>query len=375
MNNKTKILFIMESLNEGGAEKVLIDILKNFDYNVYNVTLLLKSNQGVYLSQVPQQVKLLILCKNQFFLRLYKLLMLLYLKIGINFLVSSYIKQRVKDCHDVTVSFMEGFPLLAHNALIKKTSLNISWVHTDFNRNHWTKSKFNKRDENKVYNKMDKIIFVSNSAKEELNKVFNITKPEQRVLYNIIDICNIQSFSSKIIPEKSKFTLCAVGRLSPVKAFDRLLNVAFKLKQANYDVDIWILGSGYLLDQLQKQAKQLGVDSMVHFFGSVNPPYAYMRQADIFVCTSITEGFPLVVCEALCLGLPIVSTKTTGPIELLDENKYGILTEHSEESICDAIVYLIQDEQVRKKYANASLERSKMFNVDNTMNEIYSLFN
>ena len=98
-----------------------------------------------------------------------------------------------------------------------------------------------------------------------------------------------------------------------------------------------------------------------------------MADADLFVSTSLVEGFSLVVAEAFCLGLPIVSTKTTGPIELIDNNKYGILTDHDDESIYQAVKKMIDDDNLREHYHKKSLERAKILDVDGVMKQIYNI--
>ena len=134
-------------------------------------------------------------------------------------------------------------------------------------------------------------------------------------------------------PKKRKFTIVAVGRLVEAKRFDRLINVCGMLKQNHYDVDTWIIGEGHLRNELEDQIKELHLQDNVFLLGFKNPPYAYMREADLFVSTSDVEGYPLVVCEAMTLGLPIVATKITGPMELLENNRYGLLVEKKEEDI------------------------------------------
>lgn len=79
------------------------------------------------------------------------------------------------------------------------------------------------------------------------------------------------------------------------------------------------------------------------------------------------------LCETFCLGLPVVSTKTTGPIELIDNNRYGILVDHDNESIYQGVKQMIDDEQLRLHYHKMSLERAKMFDIKETMNRIYDV--
>ena len=157
------------------------------------------------------------------------------------------------------------------------------------------------------------------------------------------------------------------------KRFDRLINVCAMLKRDNYDVDTWIIGEGQLRPNLEQQIQRLGLNESVSLLGFKDPPYPYINQADLFVSTSETEGFSLVVAEAFALGIPVVSTKTTGPIELLEEGKYGVLVEKDELSIYKGVKLLIESDEQRKHYAKKSLERSQSFDIGNTMVEIYNV--
>ena len=100
-----------------------------------------------------------------------------------------------------------------------------------------------------------------------------------------------------------------------------------------------------------------------------------MSKADLFVLPSLTEGYPLVLCEALCLGLPVVATNVAGSSEIIDNDKYGLLTEHDDESIYRAVKKMIDDDSLREYYHKKSLERAEIFDVDSVMNQIYSIFN
>lgn len=363
----------MPTLCGGGAEKVLVNILKHFDYEKYTVNLCLSNNEGIYINLLPINVHVFNIYNNS--KGLYRRsLLFLYRNFGFKYLLRKLVKFRIRGKYDSIISFMEGEALLYHQFVLDNGIVNITWVHTDLISNHWTKNFFYSNDERFFYSNMDKIIFVSNESKIKFSKLFSLEVP-QKVIYNIIDKQDVIDLSFIKQPAKRKFTICTVGRLSEQKRYDRLIKIASFLKTDNFDIDIWILGEGILLQSLQKQVADSGLQDIVHFLGFKQPPYAYMKVSDVFISTSMAEGFPLVVCEALCLGLPIVSTKTSGPMELLDNNKYGILTEHDENSIYEALKQLIISEETRKYYAQMSLKRSELFDLTKSMEDIYQLFN
>lgn len=100
-----------------------------------------------------------------------------------------------------------------------------------------------------------------------------------------------------------------------------------------------------------------------------------MASADFFLSTSLTEGMPLVQLEAMCLGLPVVATRCTGPAELFGESKYGLLVEQDDESIYQGVLRMLSDSALRKHYAQAGEERLRDFDAARIMSQIYNLLN
>lgn len=366
---KKDILFIMYNLSGGGAEKVLIDILQNFDYDKYNVSLALIKNEGVYLSDVPKQVRILPLCNRLEF----------YLGFGLVKFSNCHIfnkwlfKRKLHNHYDTIISFMEGYPLVVHSYVTQNAKKNVSWVHIDLCAYHHTSqiSLFSGWEE-ACYKKMNQIVFVSADSAKQFDKVVKVDVPK-KIIYNPILRDDIVAKADQANIPKEKFVIGTVGRLAPQKSYDRLLRVAKRLKDEQYDLEFWILGEGKLKEELIALQKELCLESEVKFLGFKKPPHPYVKLFDIFLSTSITEGYPLVVCEAMCLGIPICSTKTTGPKELLGDNEYGILTDHDDESIYRGLKKLIDDKQLREHYHQKSLERARIFDIEKTMNEVYEV--
>jgi len=358
----------MPELPGGGAEKVLIDILCRFDYRKYNVTMLLMQKTGVYLLAVPPEVKVLSLFKHNkklpnftYYRRLRKtirrLLVLLELPLFARY--------------DTIVSFLEGETLFYHSLIAFKAKRNITWVHTDLKQYHWSRTFFwDDNEEKSAYLKMDAVVCVSNKAKSSLSSLF----PELtglKTIYNIIDTEQIRDKARQAIDivKPDGFLLCASGRLVNQKRFDRFIDVINLLHERGHNVHGWILGTGDLKDSLEHKAAKSG---LVKLLGFKQNPMPYMYMADALMITSDVEGFSLVCAEALSLGKPVVSTKCTGPEELL-KGDAGILTDFSVESMANAVERLIINPEIRKKYEAAALARANMFNPNDTMSQIYAV--
>ena len=97
-----------------------------------------------------------------------------------------------------------------------------------------------------------------------------------------------------------------------------------------------------------------------------------MIESDVFVCSSRAEGFSLVIAEAMVLGIPVVSTECSGPNELLQEGRCGILIENSEEGLYQGIKVLLDDGKL-KEYGDLALSRSAIFGIGETMFRIEQL--
>lgn len=371
-----KLLIIQDTLAGGGAEKVLIDILRHFDYTKFEVTLLLVNKTGIYLDSLPKQVKLLcindhttsnfpILKKRPFYNR--------YTKTIIDSLI---VRKKIGwKKFDTIISFIEGWPLYYHSLITSLGEKNITWVHIDLKRLHYTSSIFPRfSDELQAYKRINNIVFVSKNAEKSFNEVFNFNyKPT--IIYNLIDreqIISKSEIDCDIIKSHS-ITLCSVGRLSEQKRYDRLLHtIAILSHKYHLDIESWIIGEGELRQPLCDLAKKLKIESLVRFVGFKTNPYPYIKKADAFIMTSDTEGFPLVIGEALCLGKPIIATNVTGPSEMLADGA-GILTDLNAEAIAKSIVTLFKSPDLLNSVKVQALKRSRLFCVEQTMGQIYHL--
>ncbi|MBQ7856516.1 MAG: glycosyltransferase [Alistipes sp.] len=367
---KKKILFLTGPLGGGGAERVLVDILRNFDYDRYDVDLALISAEGVLLPEVPPQVNVISLW-NGYALE-YKIAYRLSKYLGCNALFAKTLRERLPQKYDVEISFLEGMPLKLH-AMISSSARKITWVHCDLDKFRYEASQFFDGEEIAAYNKMDEIVIVSQDAKKAFDKRFPDCRTHKRVIYNPIDRDKIVRMSSEMEVHNDKFTIVTVGRLTLQKAIDRVVRLARRLKDEGIDVLFKIIGEGELRQDLSEQISRYGVQDSVELCGFMNNPFPVVKSADMMLCPSFSEGFCLVICEAMCLGVPIVSTKTSGPCEIIGDNEFGILCEHNDESIYRAVKCMIEDKALREYYGEKSLQKASSFDIDSTMQRIYEV--
>jgi glycosyltransferase involved in cell wall biosynthesis len=193
------------------------------------------------------------------------------------------------------------------------------WVNNDSNM------KFNNFIEKLCLPFFNKIIAVSEEIKE---KLIVSSLPEQKVTY-IANAIDTNKFSPSISNGERKSTakkLLIVGRLSPEKGHSNLLAALCELnKKAITAWNLTIIGDGELKDALIEEAKQLELTEQVEFLGVKKNTLSYYQQSDIYVSSSLSEGMPLVVLEAMSCQIPVLSTPVGAIPYLINNSKGGIL--------------------------------------------------
>ncbi|GKX68073.1 glycosyltransferase [Inconstantimicrobium mannanitabidum] len=359
-----KILFVIDTLEGAGAEKVLINILKNMDYTRFEVDLLLIFKCGAFLKDVPKEVNILNIYndyKNKPFKKVYSIL----------FHRSIY-KKVVKKQYDVEVAFLDASPVffVAHSP--NKKSKKIAWIHIDRLQ---SKPIIHRIQNEELYLPFDKIICVSNQVKESFSTLFkNIEDRKLKTIYNPIDSADIMKKIDEKREERNLLTFTSVGRLTYQKGYDILLKVHKRLIDEGLVHKIEILGQGPEKDKLQEMIEQYNVKDTFILLGFQQNPYRIVNNSDGFICSSRYEGFSLAIAEALVLGKPVVSTDVAGPMELLDKGKYGLLVENTEQGLYEGLKKFILDEELRNKYAEKAMERREFFDIKKVMHEIEDLF-
>jgi glycosyltransferase involved in cell wall biosynthesis len=156
------------------------------------------------------------------------------------------------------------------------------------------------------------------------------------------------------------FKILAIGRLSPEKGFDLLVNAISKLINNGHDISLVIIGEGAERKRLENLAQIRGVADKVFFTGYLDQASRYLRHFDLFVISSITEGLPITLLETMQAGVPIVATRVGGIPEVLDNGKYGLLVDPGNENeLADAITKLYNSPEKRNEMRKAAREAVK----------------
>ena len=371
---KRKVLILMESMDKGGAEKVLLTLLSNINPLEYDINLLLYFGGGFYQPQLPIYVKIETLYTRGSLIS--RLSLFLKRRLSIDW-IYNYALRRYKniDFH-VIISFMEGFPLLLHSFLTDNSKNNISWIHTDLLADHWTSSIIPFQFERDTYNKMNKLLFVSKNAQDNFIDLFSLNLADSDVFLNPIPRDQIRFDGSKISNTlfiENSFKIVSVGRLSTQKSFDLLISTIDLLVRRGNRVSLKIIGEGNLRDKLSEQIVSLGLSDCISLEGFFSNPYPIVASADLFVSSSFVEGYPLAMCEALCLGIPFVATRTAGSEAILDSGKYGLIVDHRVDSLADAIESIILTPERYNYYKMMAVKRGDSFSIEQTLKRFESI--
>lgn len=319
-----KVAFLTKNLDIGGIERAILNYLNYMDKLKYDITLFLDEGEGIYLSEVPKDVKVINLnmCKSR---------NILWRKLC-NFLKLSYYSIKYFHKFDFAASFTTT--VKSNTILAKRFSKNNAiWYHGEYWNTEDEAKKFIKYSNSLKYKK---VVFVSNYVKD---KYLNYTHSNQElfVINNPIDhLKMIKNSQVDLGLKKEKYTFLNVGRHEEkAKKLTLLLNVTDRLLKDGYDFDLWLVGSGPDTDLYKSIISRLQIEQHVKMFGKQSNVYPYYKIADAFVLTSEMEGNPVVYLEAKVMNLPLISTDVSdAKIEL---DGFGIVCDKTEDAIYDAM--------------------------------------
>lgn len=368
-----KILFVVESLDGGGAEKVLLNLIKNIDKDKFDVTVFSVVKTGVYIEEIQKYCHLIYALddysKCKYLIN--KLLYRLKVKYIYKWNIKNVYKYFIKDKYDVEIAFVEGFSTKFVSNSFNLESRKYAWVHTDVLSNKDADIHYEKlEDQINCYKSFNRIFAVSNNVKEKFIEKFNLNNID--VQYNPVDSNEIlkKAQCQQNIIDKNKFNLITIGRLEKQKGYDRLLKIVKKLRDNNYTFKLYILGDGSLKHQFEKYIIENNLDDCIQLLGFKNNPYPYLNIADAFICSSYAEGFSTVATEALILGVPIITTDCSGMKELFGNYHCGLIVDNDEDSLYDALKYILDNKENLSIYKNEINERRNFFDIKKRMIEI-----
>lgn len=340
-NNRKKILFVIPTYQIGGVTTSLYAFLTQIDRERFDVSLFCRNQEGPFKESfenicnvLPENIWLSVFIRHGGWVKKISCQLLRFFrgvlcKMGVN-LFPAYGriggKQLGTQNYDCVVSFHEDLsPIVCYYPAKKR----IAWIHCDYRRQQAAIGK----SELKEYGLYDKIVCVSDFVKNIFAEIYPSLADRVCALHNVVDIDSIKQRAQEDISkdtsyDTSCFTIVSVGRLHPVKQFEKIPAIAAEVKKITDKPFKWyIIGGSRGFDDAEKKMKndisQLGLQNQVVLLGEKKNIYPYLSKANLFVCTSWSESFPMVVLESRALNVPIVSNDFPSVYETMVDGKEG----------------------------------------------------
>lgn len=330
---KPLIALFSPTLSGGGAERVLVNLALGLCARGYRIDVVLASAKGQFLSDLPKAAQVVDLGAS----RVARCVPAL----------ATYLRRRrpysllAFQDHAAVAAIAARF--FAHSDTKIVASVHSQWSRMIEDSAHPWKSRALAQLAGMAYQHAAAVVAVSNGVADDMAKTIGVTGERVSVIYNPVITPELLERSAAPLAHpwfdaNEPPVIMAIGRLTPVKDFPTLLG-AFAKVRAQQHVRLIILGEGANRDKLEKLVDQLGVKEDVLLPGFVANPYPYLKRARVFVLSSLYEGLPTVLIEAMALGLPCVATDCkSGPSEILAGGRYGTLTPVGDvDAIADAI--------------------------------------
>ena len=352
-----KILFFIPGLSEGGAEKVLRNLVNNMDQSKFDITVqtIDEYNSEQYLTK-GIHYKAINRCRTGLGKKIFSYWFRLCAELKLAYRIF------VKDDYDIEVAYLETAATKIIAQSTNKKAVKLAWVHCDLSKKEGMSRSAEKVK--KQYSKYDKIICVSRDVEIGFRKIFG-NSFDTAVLPNVIDEKEIIRKAAEPLYDyeglPGQMNLLAVGRLTKQKNFEYLIRTCSQLRDDGYLFHLNILGEGSERNNLEEQIRKLELKSYITLRGFIKNPYPWMKYADIIVCSSKYEGSSTVVQEALILGKAVVTTLCTGMQELLGNSEYGMIVDDSDRGLFNGLKLFMDNHDFIKRYEKAAEERGKIF--------------
>ena len=375
---KKKILFVNDEMTMGGVARILNTFLKMIDRDKYEVDLLVLHKRGELLSEIPSDIN--VISGSDFFSVIdrplkeckgkelfYKLRLLFYMKSGL--IKNKIVKERKKILnkhYDIEFSAKEGFCTIFTG--YGDSDKKINWVQVDYKESNYSSHHMELVKD--ALKHIDMNIACSNQVMESYKELFDVSKI--CVIHNLVDEDRIRNMSLEPcdlkLEDNGKINLITVARFHRQKAVDRLIRIQAKLKDY---YNLIIIGDGGLKEELYSLAKDLDCFDDIKWLGLKSNPYPYVRECDLFVMSSLYEGYPTMTVESLLSDTPVLTTLVAGVSEQINDSN-GWIVDNSEDSL-----YIKLNELKDKKDVLIKLKKDlENYHYDNEsiLNSYYKIF-
>lgn len=384
-----KLLFVINTLGYGGAERALLNLLGALDPAQYQISLFVLTGQGELIHELPAYVGILNADYNDCSVltkagRTHLLRCVLRAGIGKGLLVKRaryLLKNLYRMCrekriqadklcwrilaegapapegeYDLAVAYLEGGATyyVADRVRAKKKA---AFVHIDY-----VQAGYGKALDLDCYQRMDHIFTVSDEVKEHFLEVYPSYENKVSVFPNLVDqkrVCRLAEEGEGFSDAFHGVRILTVGRLTEQKRYDVAIDAMALLKKTSpVPVRWYVLGEGALREQLERQIQKLGLEKEFHLLGVKANPFPYYRGCDLYVHATGYEGKSIAIQEAQILGKPILATDCSGNREQIEPDVDGRLCRLDSQSVSDEILWMIAHPDRCKAYGQRARQKS-----------------
>ena len=389
---KKQLVFFNGPFIPNGISRSFLNLMSSIDHDEFNVTVIINradvekhSQRLLEFSKLPDNISVISRVGSTP-MTLEELSIRDSFEKNYNFYSDSYEDRLVKlykresrrlfgDASIETVINFEGYALF-WVSLISQVNANkkVIFQHNDKYREWKTRFPY-LEGVFRFYSYYDTIAAVSKGTmennRENLALLFDLPADKFTYINNSINIEQILTGANKNIELENCFTqfdgvkFINMGRMSHEKDQNKLIQAFAIVKKKYSSVRLYILGDGDLRVDLERKIENLGLTEDVYLLGQKENPFAYLKHANVFVLSSNHEGQPMVLLEALTLGLPVIATDIVGNRSVL-EDKYGKLVENSEKGLVEGMVSFVEEGSPLIKFDASEYQKE-------ALNKFYSI--
>lgn len=376
---KRSVLFIIDSLGCGGAEKSLVSLLPLLDYSRFEISLSIIRRGGyferflpgeVHLVSFPSSPRISVFFANGLFSVLRRLLPLLGIKRhGAELLwnCKSAIYPAFPGKYDIAIAYQQGFPTY-YVAKKIHAERKLAWINVDMEKAGY-RASYN----SPFYKQFFRICAVSNALRDRLVSTGFASKEQLLVVKDTVDVELIRKMASApfhLNAPSGCFKLLTVGRLSAPKNYPLAIETAKLLSEKGLAFIWYFVGEGESRKEIETLISRYSLQDHIVLVGFQPNPYPYFLHSDIYVQTSAFEGFGLTLSEAKALHKPIVTTDFPAAFDQIKDGLNGLIAPMTPDALAERILSLVQNPSLTERLIqNTKLEQN------HTMETEYSKVN
>lgn len=378
MQKSKKIIIVHGYMDMGGVEKALLALLDALEFTEFSVKLLLLRPGGKLFNDIPNWVEVEIVKEYSEWgflvsepplstsIRFFKekkiseavgaLFKAVRIKLSSNDLWHLNFKAFFNKIHniyeaDIAISF-RGLDIIIPYFVTEKINarFKLMWIHGDIKHHITDKQKF----PHILYPKFDKIYGVSEDVKTSIISMFPDLKEKVEVFRNIVPVIKIKKLAEiegSFDDDFSGFRLLTVGRLDRLKGQDRIPKLVRLLKDKGFIFRWYLVGDGGLENEIKNQIIELDINEQLVLLGNKMNPYPFIKNCDIYVVPSRTEGASIVMHEVKTLNKPIVTTNVASAELFVNDGVDGFIVSNDMEGIFNGIQKLLDNPLLIKKFS------------------------